>query len=59
MRNGFTLLELMVAVVLLSAFCAIALPFCSWTRSHSRTAACGNNLAQLWKMCHNYRAQYG
>ncbi len=59
MRNGFTLLELMVTVILASIVVALAAPLFRPLKGCSRTVSCVNNLSQLWKMLHNYMVQYG
>jgi prepilin-type N-terminal cleavage/methylation domain-containing protein len=59
MRRGYTLLELLVAGIVIAALVAILLPIFNRSVGVSKRTGCINHLAQLWKMQHHYMAAFG
>lgn len=47
MKRGFTLVEIMVVLVLMSLLAAIAIPSYMRSRQRSQTEACINNLVEI------------
>jgi len=55
-RQGFTLLELIVSMVVIGILIAITLPAIQSIRESARTMLCANNLRQIGLACFNYES---
>ena len=58
-QTAFTLVELAVVMVILGVLFAATMPALSLARSHARSAACMDNLAQVGRAIQRYRADHG
>jgi len=58
-RRGFTLVELLVVVAIVSVLVALLLPAVQTARAAARAASCVNNLKQIGLALHNYNAANG
>lgn len=57
-KNGFTLLEIIVVIAIIAMLAAILFPVMSQARENSRRAACASNMAQLAKSALQYSDDY-
>lgn len=53
-RMGFTLLELLVSMGIISLLAVLLLPILPMARRHARDARCKSNLSQVWKTVNIY-----
>lgn len=57
-RNGFTLLELLVSLAIIGLLLAVTLPATNMARESSRRMQCSNNLRQIGVAIQNYESVY-
>jgi len=53
-RRGFTLLELLVSMGIISLLAVMLIPVVPMARRHARDAKCKSNLTQIWKTMNIY-----
>ncbi|WP_169977763.1 DUF1559 family PulG-like putative transporter [Tautonia rosea] len=58
-RNGFTIVELIVAVSVIAILVGLLIPAVSMARSASHRIQCANQLRQIGLAMHTYEASYG
>jgi prepilin-type N-terminal cleavage/methylation domain-containing protein len=56
--GGFTLLELLIVIGIISLLAVMLLPILPMARRHARDTRCKNNLNQIWKTCNIYTNSY-
>ena len=56
--GGFTLLELLVSIGIISVLAVMLLPILPMARRHARDAKCKSNLSQIWKTVNIYANNY-
>ncbi|MBM4032855.1 MAG: type II secretion system protein [Planctomycetes bacterium] len=57
-RAGFTLLELLIVIGIISLLAVMLLPVLPMARRHARDTKCKNNLSQIWKTVNIYANSY-
>lgn len=59
MRRGFTLVELLIVIAMISLLTSLLLPAVNYSREAARRNGCANNLRQFGIAMHNYESTYG
>ena len=58
-RQGFTLVEMLVVIAIIGVLVGLLLPAVQAAREAARRMSCENNLKQLSIACHNYESAHG
>jgi len=57
-RSGFTFVEVLVTLGILTLLLALTLPAIQWMREHARAVQCQNHLREIGVALHNHHSQF-